>query len=342
MKLCKPFALCVLAWICAPAWADKSDVVILKNGDKLTGEIEKLEAGLLEFSTDTMGTVHIEWRFIAQVISSTSQVVETIDGRRLLGSLKKPESGDAIIISSARGPVSVDPEQAVAVWPVAATLVDRMDLDLGLGIDYAKATDITDLNLSSDFHLLTTDRLTEASLRIDVTRQRGDDEDEQKRTEIRVSHQYLLAKQRFRAYFAGAEGNEALGVDLRLYAGAGLGKYFVKTNNRWLTLAAGLVATQENPEQENSETNIEGVGNVRFRYFRYADPERNFDTSLSVYPSLTNSGRWRADLRSTFKLEFIDDLYWSLEAYATHDSDPLTEGAETTDYGITSAVGYSF
>lgn len=39
---------------------EKTDIVILKNGDRVTGEIKNLEAGLLELKTDTMGTVYIQ------------------------------------------------------------------------------------------------------------------------------------------------------------------------------------------------------------------------------------------------------------------------------------------
>ena len=40
---------------------DKTDVVILKNGDHVSGEIKSLERGKLSLSTDSMGTVKIEW-----------------------------------------------------------------------------------------------------------------------------------------------------------------------------------------------------------------------------------------------------------------------------------------
>ena len=37
----------------APAMArDKTDVVIMRNGDRLTGEVKGLEYGILELSTD--------------------------------------------------------------------------------------------------------------------------------------------------------------------------------------------------------------------------------------------------------------------------------------------------
>ena len=90
-------------------------------------------------------------------------------------------------------------------------------------------------------------------------------------------------------------------------------------------LSGGLLATQESPDRGSSETNLEGIGSLRYRYFRYATPERNLDTTLSVFPSLTDFGRVRANLRSTFRLEFFTDLFWALEFYATYDSKPLTE-----------------
>ena len=45
--------------------ADKTDVVTLVNGDRLTGEIKGLEQGKLSFKTDATGTITIEWDKIA-------------------------------------------------------------------------------------------------------------------------------------------------------------------------------------------------------------------------------------------------------------------------------------
>ena len=39
---------------------EKTDVVILKNGDRITGEIKKLDRGKLKLKTDDMSTVYIE------------------------------------------------------------------------------------------------------------------------------------------------------------------------------------------------------------------------------------------------------------------------------------------
>lgn len=318
----------------------KTDIIILKNGDRVTGEIKKLEAGLLELKTDTMGTVYIEWRFISELFSDKTHSVEDTSGNRWLGRLQKPEEGDDIEIDTFMGPIDLEASEIVAVWPVAATFLDKMDLNVAVGFDYASSTDITNFNLSVDFKHRSDKRISEASLRSDITRQNV--ADDQNRQELNFSQQYLRPNQKFRSWIVGLDSNDALGIDLRVYGGGTAGKYFVKTNNKLFYIAGGLLATEENPTEGSSQTNLEGVGSVRYRYWRFADPERSFDTTLSVYPSLTDFGRVRADMRSTFRLEFFKDLFWSMEFYANYDNQPLSEDAEKADYGIVTGLGWSY
>jgi hypothetical protein len=320
--------------------AQKTDVVTLTNGDRITGEITKLEAGLLEFKTDTMGTVSIEWRFIDNIESDKSQMIEMLDGTRLLGQLQKPNVGHDVLVRSETGNIEVPPEEVVSVWPVKATFKDRMDIDLSMGLDYSKSTSIGGLNAAVDFRLRGEDRLTEAMLRSNLIRQTGTDD--LSRYQLDGFHEYLLPNQRFRNWFAGIESNDALGVDLRLSIGAGFGKYLIKSNSEWFTIQGGLAMTQENPEKSDSETNVEAVANVRYRYFRFADPERSLDTSLSVFPSLTDGGRVRADFQTTFKLELIQDMFWAMEFYANYDNEPQSLDSEEFDYGIVTSVGWSY
>ena len=66
---------------------DKTDVIILKNGDHITGEIKSLARGKMSLSTDSMGTVSIEWEDVERVTSQWVFEVETETGLRTFGSL---------------------------------------------------------------------------------------------------------------------------------------------------------------------------------------------------------------------------------------------------------------
>ncbi|MEM1410944.1 MAG: DUF481 domain-containing protein [Pseudomonadota bacterium] len=330
----------ILSALPVSALAEKTDIVILTNGDRVTGEIKKLEAGILQYKTDTMGTVNIEWRFIQSITTDKQQIIETIEGDRWLGKLQKPDEGDDVQIVTVRGPVEISTRDVVSAWPVEATFWDKIDLSVSVGYDFTNATGITNFNLSSDFLYRTDRHIYDATLRSDITRQAG--ADDQNRQEFRFAYQRILTAERFRSFLGGYEANDAIGLRSRLYGGAAIGNFFTKTNRNWWNGQVGLIATRETTIEGEKTENIEGILSTRWRYFQFATPERSVDTNLSVFPSLTDTGRWRADFRTTFKLELIVDLFWSMEFYGTYDSDPIDEGAEKSDYGVTTALGWSF
>ena len=87
-------AMVLVAWPSAMAYAQKTDVVTLANGDRITGEIERLERGRLEFSTDDAGTLYLEWDKLVSLVATTRVFdILTTDDRRFLGSLGPSAAG---------------------------------------------------------------------------------------------------------------------------------------------------------------------------------------------------------------------------------------------------------
>ena len=82
---------------------DKTDVVILKNGDHITGEIKSLDRGKMSLSTGYMGTVQIEWEDVAQVTSQWPFEVETETGLRIFGSLSPAAESETMEILGEEG-----------------------------------------------------------------------------------------------------------------------------------------------------------------------------------------------------------------------------------------------
>jgi hypothetical protein len=90
--------LALLAWS-FPALADKTDVVHLRNGDRVTCEIKKLERGQLKVSTDSMGTIYIEWKDVVGVTSKELYVIEMQDGSRVQGTLAETDTEGQLLLS---------------------------------------------------------------------------------------------------------------------------------------------------------------------------------------------------------------------------------------------------
>src|SRR6478609_4687696 len=84
-----PFALLVLvaALSGSPAEAKrKDDVVIMKDGDKFTGEVKKLETGILYFKADYMvSSVQLDWARVERLESKDNYNVSLTDGTLRIG-----------------------------------------------------------------------------------------------------------------------------------------------------------------------------------------------------------------------------------------------------------------
>ena len=58
--------------------------------------------------------------------------------------------------------------------------------------------------------------------------------------------------------------------------------------------------------------------------------------------SLTDSGRYRAQLNSFWRQEIVIDFFFELSVYGTYDSQPPEGALQTSDYGLVTSIGYSF
>jgi hypothetical protein len=322
------------------AWAAKTDIVLLKNGDRVTGEVKGLERGKLEFSTDHMGTVYIEWLDIEEIFSTTGQAVELTNGQRFYGPLAKTEDQDMMMIKTEHGPVGLNTEDIINIYPVEAGFWDRLDIIADLGFSWDKGSNVGKYSIGVDTQLRNPRYISHASFQTEITTQEG--RDDTSRTNVDALHFVFRENKRYHALFGNMEKNDELGIDLRVLAGAGYGAMPIRSARSFLSIGAGLAVNHEIPTGGESETNLEAVFMSTYDYFKYSDPERSFRSSFRIFPSLTDFGRWRTTLDTDFRLELVADLFWRMNFYVSYDNEPLSQEGASSDYGITSSLGYKF
>jgi hypothetical protein len=332
--------LLLFMFVSQSAWAEKTDIVYLKNGDRVTGEIKSLVRGKLEFSTDHMGTISIEWEDILQITSKTGQAVELTNGQRFYGTLGKAEQEDTLAVSTPLGAADVSIEDVFAMYPVEAGFWDRLDVTANLGLSWDKGSEVGKYNLGLDAVYRRAESITRASFSTEITTQNTASDTQ--RTLLKGMHNAFKPKKKFNSYFANLESNDQLGIDLRALAGVGYGVMPIRSQRSMFALALGLDVNREIPTNGAAETNLEGVGWLSYEYYKFSTPERNFRTDFTVFPSITDWGRWRASMNTNFKLEIVTDFFWILDIYANYDTAPISTNAAKSDYGVTSSLGYKF
>ena len=245
-----------------------------------------------------------------------------------------------IAIETKEGSVGVSLDDVVAMYPVEAGFWERLDVRASLGFSWDKASSVGKYNVGLDAEYRQQQALTRASFSSEVTSLENDDDT--RRANAALNHIRFKPNKRFVSYFGNVESNDELGIDMRALAGVGYGWIPIRSSNNWLLVTAGLDVNHEIPSEGDAETNLEAVGRIGYEYFKYDDPERSASVNLTVFPSLTDIGRWRADFKTDFRLEFVNDLFWVFSVFANYDNEPIDQGASNSDYGVTSSVSYKF
>ena len=124
------------------------DVVITTSGDKLVGEIKKVEKDVLIFSTDYSDSdFKIKWEKIASIESTRQFVIETFDGQRLSGSLKPdPEKKPLVQVAE----TSVKLPDVSTVQPFEQKFLSRIDAGLDFGYSLTRTNSAAQLSLASN------------------------------------------------------------------------------------------------------------------------------------------------------------------------------------------------
>jgi hypothetical protein len=323
--------------------APKTDVVVLVNGDHLTGEIKALEHNRLRFSTDHLGTVYIEWDKIARLKSDQYLLLERSDGRRYYGQLGSDAHDAQLAVrrSGAQKQELVEMSSVVRAEPIeGGDFIDRLDGYVSAGLDAAKASNQRSLDFAGGLSAKTREHEWSVEAAANVTDDSAGDTSQ--RYDGKANWRQLLPRRDFWQAFGGLSHNTELDLDLRSTAGGGYGRYFVQTNSAEWVGGLGLAYSHELYGGGNTVDSIEAVLTTSFSIFRYDFPETDLGGSLALIPSLTESGRYRAEADLRAKYEFVDDLYFEFKLYGSYDSKPPSVDAEKSDYGIVTSLGYSF
>jgi len=347
----------ILVFLCLPlvAQAAKTDVVVLLNGDAVTGEIKSLEFGELRYSTDSMGTVSIEWEEVVSLESNQSLQVEVASGTRYFGGFLAAGADGTVGIGRGENIQEIDLSQIVRITPIETDekIWQRFEGSVKFGFNSDKASSVTVGNLSANVRYRARTYLLGLDLIQSITDQPGADTTENQ--SLTLNYQRFRSSRWYTDWFTSTEKNDEQGVERRLSAGGGLGKYLVQSNKNQFSLLVGLVATQTTLADIVPETPIEGpepagmnttttAAEAKFsvKYLhRSLDPSSDMTFTTDVFPLLEDFSSFRSNSNLTLRRELIEDLFLDLSFYYTYLSDPA-EGAEKDDYGVVTSIGYSF
>jgi len=317
----------------------KTDLVFLKNGDRMTGEIKQLSRGILQLKTNDIGTLNIEWEDVDSLSSVYQFRIEDGLGDKYFGSIFLHHNGMLEVIHEGAS-VMTSGIGVVEITPLEASFWQRLDGSISIGFSYTKATSIAQLN--SDFNVRYRTPLRQIILDASNIATSQDDEESTRREDLSLTYNRLFKGRWFATVAGGAQTNDELGLDLRVLFAPGAGLDLVQTNHNTMTATAGLSANREWSANSDGAYNLETFLGLEHSLFRYDYPKTDITLDATVYPSLTTSKRYRTEIDVSASREIVKDLTIVLTFYHSYDSHPLDPDAHKTDYGLVSSLGWTF
>ena len=329
----------VLALLPAICLAERADIVVLKNGDRITGEIKKLEHGRLELKTDKVGTIYIEWDIVAQVTSELFFEVLDEDGHRFYGALLPPDVEGTLSIGILDQVTSLSLADVARIERLRRSFWSRIKGSIDLGLTFTKADTKTEWNFNATANYRTRKRRLKASVE-SLFRTQEQLEDVDRQDHSLLFQRYFSGHWLWMAFLQGQRNTE-LSLDFRVFYGAGAGYYLLQTVEQELVFVAGLGHSNETfTDERDDESSAELM--LLMTYDLYALGGKDFAATASVglFPSLTIEDRIRLEASLDFRKELFIDFYLSLRFFDSFDS--AAEDGSRNDLGLSTAIGYSW
>jgi len=351
-----PSLLLLLTLVCAaprPLYAAKDDVVVMKNGDRFTGEIKQLQYGQLLFKSAYMAAnVNLDWERVEQITSRERFRVELSDGRTFIGTISKGEGVERIdLIGEEQDHEEERPElereqafeqsEVVVVNRQQRSVWQRMDGSIDYGFNFNSGNNQTQSTLNAAFSYPWGQNSVNATASQVFNSQ--NEAENTKRTDFVLGYEHAFARKWYAASLLNLQQSNQQQLALRASFGGGGGRRLIRTNRMELRTMFGAVMTREKFSDVDASTPFttggEGVIAVDFSTFKFDSSSVKLQTS--VFPSLTTPGRYRVSANLGVYFDMWSDLYWSINIYENYDSKP-PQDTRKNEFGIGMGLGWSF
>jgi putative salt-induced outer membrane protein len=332
-----------------------ADQVTLKNGDRLTGTISKMDDTKLSIKTDYSGEVTIARDAIDQIKSDQPLYLSLSDGQTLVGSVttvgermdvQTKEANKVNIALSAITIIRSQTEQdaytaeveryrnpgLLDLWSgsfdagLSLTRGNSETTNLALGANAIRATkrDKTSAYFTS---LYATNSTTGTSVATANAIRGG------------VRYELNLTDRLFGFGFGDAEFDEFQMLDLRLVMGGGLGYYIKKTERTQFQMSGGGSLNKEYFSDDTKRTSGELLIGENFST-RFSDRVL-FLQRFDLFPNLSEGGEFRSTFDSSLVTKLNRWLDWHVTLSDRYLSNPVAS-AKKNDVLLTTGVRLSF
>jgi hypothetical protein len=327
---------------------DNTDVIVMKNGDRLTCEIRGLSAGVLSVKLRyAKGTIGLQWSEVARLESSQLFLVQTEGGTVYTGKLSTPVIPNERIVkiqiaSMPEREVEISQPQLIRLDQTAESFWRRLDGSIDTGILYSKGNQSTQYNVASQVEYRRERWSGQGSVNSSLASSSG--ANVSTRNQANLSSMRLL---RWNNWFYSGAGSflqsSVQGIDLQTTVGGGIGRYLRNSNQASLYVLGGFAWQNTRykgyTSKQSAQNTAAALVAADLKVFRFK--KTNLDLSALILPGISEPGRVRANTNASYYIKLFSDLSWNVSFYGNWDNQPPPT-LSGSDYGTSSGLSWTF
>ncbi|SEP10523.1 Protein of unknown function, DUF481 [Niastella yeongjuensis] len=316
----------------------QNDSIIFRNGNTMIGEMKSLQNGVLTVRTGySKNDFTIKWLEIYKIMSNTRLLLTLKDGRRINGRIQSNADGTQVIISDeGMSDLTIKLDDIVSFTGLKSAFWSRFKASIDIGVSFTKANNLKQFSGRSAVGYLADRWQLDANF--NTLNSKQDSITDTKRTDAAIYYKYFLQHDWFLGTSISFLSNTEQALKLRTTGKLGAGKLIVHTNKTYWGIGTGLSFNNESFTNETTGRNsLEAYFGTELNLFDIGD--FSLLSNWYVYPSLTESGRWRSDFQLDAKYAFLKNFYFKAGTTVNYDNEPAVAGKEF-DYVVQFTIGW--
>ena len=327
---------------------DKTDVMVMKNGDRMTCEVKGLDGGVLYVSFDYIdGTASVDWSKVARLESEQLFLVKTQDGSVYKGRLRTPDTAAERpvrihIVETPEQETTINRSQIVQMVATSERFWQRFNGEVSFGVIYSKGNQSTQYTLGSQTVYVRERWNAQADFNSNLSSSAG--ANTSTRNSLDLSGRRLLPWNNW--FYSGLGAflqSSEQGILLQSTLGGGVGRYLKNTNAARIAALGGVAWQNTNYRQSlvplGKQNLAAGLISAEARLFQFS--KTNLDLTAALLPAVSDPGRVRFNTNAAYYIKIFSNLKWNMSFYGNWDNRP-PPGFSGSDYGTSSGLSWTF
>jgi putative salt-induced outer membrane protein YdiY len=324
--------------------AARADIVVFKNGDRLSGKIETVADGKLTLSTESAGMVTIDMAHVDTFSTDAPIKLQLNDGTVLSQKVNASRGGEVELAGSEtiKGqPLALSalaavnpPEKPKPAWTGNVT---------GGYVQTTGNSETTNASVDLKLSRRTEDDRTTVSGYYLFGKEKTAGGQEQTSTDkwgVLGKYDYFLTQRFYTFVNASYERDRVANLDARAIGGGGVGYQWFESPEMNFNTDAGLGFMHEQYSNPTRTTNTV-VGQLGDHFDRKLTDTLTFLQDLRFYPDLKKPANFKVNASAELRAALTKTIYANFKVIMDHNSEPAA-GAKKTDMTYIVGVGVTF